>query len=430
MIDLISPLALGIISGLISGFIPGVGNFATLLILLPILYQFDPIQILVLYVALTTISQYIGSIPAITYGVPGESSSIPAVIESKNLKNSQEVYQSIVQSAIGSTFGGLVVLLVTWLSLDYIMLTVKFFDTKVQLLLYCFMLILMTFILKTNKWYINILLMILGMCLGMIGYNKWFQSDALTFGISQLYGGIPLVIVMIGLLGIPEILKNFKIKQSYKPLVMNKIKINFNLGSSVWYSLIGFIGGLAPGLTTTMSSQLAYLYSKIKKSTPVQSITASETANNAGAFSQLIPLILLGIPLVGSEALVLNLIEAKGYFLGITNFETTFGILAICLLVVNGVGLVLAWPLASRITKLFNFNINFVYIAIILIFIGVIIWIGIDNYQLFFYMITFLLILPLSYLLRKYDTMPLIFAFLIHDRVFELSLRTVDLYFS
>ena len=64
------------------------------------------------------------------------------------------------------------------------------------------------------------------------------------------------------------------------------------------------------------------------------------------------------------------------------------------------------------------------------IFIGVIIWIGIDNYQLFFYMITFLLILPLSYLLRKYDTMPLIFAFLIHDRVFELSLRTVDLYFS
>jgi putative tricarboxylic transport membrane protein len=288
----------------------------------------------------------------------------------------------------------------------------------------------MTFILKTNKWYINILLMILGMCLGMIGYNKWFQSDSLTFGISQLYGGIPLVIVMIGLLGIPEILKNFKIKQSYKPLVMNKIKINFNLGSSVWYSLIGFIGGLAPGLTTTMSSQLAYLYSKIKKSTPVQSITASETANNAGAFSQLIPLILLGIPLVGSEALVLNLIEAKGYFLGITNFETTFGILAICLLVVNGVGLVLAWPLASRITKLFNFNINFVYIAIILIFIGVIIWIGIDNYQLFFYMITFLLILPLSYLLRKYDTMPLIFAFLIHDRVFELSLRTVDLYFS
>ena len=122
------------------------------------------------------------------------------------------------------------------------------------------------------------------MCLGMIGYNKWFQSDALTFGISQLYGGIPLVIVMIGLLGIPEILKNFKIKQSYKPLVMNKIKINFNLGSSVWYSLIGFIGGLAPGLTTTMSSQLAYLYSKIKKSTPVQSITASETANNAGGW--------------------------------------------------------------------------------------------------------------------------------------------------
>lgn len=430
MIDLISPLTLGIISGLVSGFIPGVGNFATLLILLPILYQFDPIQILVLYVALTTISQYIGSIPAIAYGVPGESSSMPAVIESKNLKNSSEVYQSIVQSAIGSTFGGLIVLFLTWISIDYIMLTIKFFDTKVQLFLYYFILILMTFIIKSNKWYINLMLIGIGMSLGMIGYNKWLQSSVFTFGIKELYGGIPLVIVMIGLLGIPEILKNFNIKKYYKPLVDQKIKIQFNLLSSIWYSVIGLIGGLAPGLTTIMSSQLAYLYSKMKKVSPIESITASETANNAGAFSQLIPLILLGIPLVGSEALVLNLIEAKGYFLGITNFEDTFKILAICLLIINAVGLILAWPLARKITKLFDVNMSLIYTMIIVTFIAVIIWIGIDNYQLSFYIITFLLILPFSFILKKYNTMPLIFGFLIQDRVFELTFRSVHLYLN
>ena len=103
MTELLLPGLVGIIAGFVSGFIPGIGNFAALLVIFPYLYTLDPVQVLVLYVALTTISQYIGSIPAISYGVPGESSSIPAVIESKNLKNSKQTYQAIVQSAIGST---------------------------------------------------------------------------------------------------------------------------------------------------------------------------------------------------------------------------------------------------------------------------------------------------------------------------------------
>ena len=69
MTELINPAIIGVLTGLVSGCIPGIGNFASLIIIFPYLINLEPMQILILYVALTTISQYIGSIPAITFGI-------------------------------------------------------------------------------------------------------------------------------------------------------------------------------------------------------------------------------------------------------------------------------------------------------------------------------------------------------------------------
>ena len=163
MTELINPATIGILAGLVSGCIPGIGNFAALLILFPYLINLDPLQIIILYTALTTISQYIGSIPAITFGIPGESSSMPAVIESRKLKDSQQIYQAIVGSAVGSTFGGLVVLALTWMVLDYLIYTVHFFNTLIQFSLYCALLGAMILIHKENKYWVNVLLIMAGL---------------------------------------------------------------------------------------------------------------------------------------------------------------------------------------------------------------------------------------------------------------------------
>jgi len=428
MIELINPATIGILAGLISGCIPGIGNFAALLILFPYLINLEPIQIIILYTSLTTISQYIGSIPAITFGIPGESSSMPAVIESRKLKNSEQIYQAIVGSAIGSTFGGLVVLALTWLVLDYLIYTVHFFNTLVQSFLYCALLVAMVLIHKDNRYWVNVLLIMAGFGLGLIGYEKVTMTKIMTFDSHLLYQGLPMVVVVIVLLGIPEVLKNYNTKVNYKTFDFKPGKVSFKWISNSWYSVLGFIGGLAPGLTTTMSSQLAWIDAKSRNKTPVETIVASETANNAGAFSQLIPLLLLGIPLIGSEALVLGLVESKGFRLDTTTFRDMFLIVGICLVFLNIIGLCLAWPFAKHIIKIFRINIKFLYVTILVVLFAVVVYVGFSNYQTVYYVLVSLALMPLAYVLRRLDTMPLIFAFLVHDKMIDAGYRLVSLY--
>lgn len=427
--ELITPSIVGIVCGLVSGLIPGMGNFASLIIIFPYLVNLEPAQILVLYVALTTISQFIGSIPAITFGIPGESSSVPAVIESRNLKSPQQIYQAIVGSAVGSAFGGGIVLFLTWLAIDWLMYSVHFFNSMIQFFIYCLVMLSMILIFKENKYWVNVLMILIGLGLGLIGYNTWAQTSIMTFGNMSLFQGLPMVVVVVMLLGIPEILKNYATKLEYKNSEITSSGFRFNWLKSSWYSLIGFFGGLTPGLTTTMSSQLAWIEAKRhKENTAVDRIVASETANNAGAFSQLLPMILLGIPLLGSEALVLGLMEGKGFKLNEETFKDVFIIVSVSLVFINLVGLCLAWPLARHIIKIFQFNIQKIYIILMCVFVAMVVWVGYINYQTLYYVITAICLFPLAYVLRNKDTMPLIFAFLIHDRIIDAGYRLYVLY--
>jgi TctA family transporter len=177
-----------------------------------------------------------------------------------------------------------------------------------------------------------------------------------------------------------------------------------------------------------MSSQLAWIDAKTRNKTPVERIVASETANNAGAFSQLIPLLLLGIPLIGSEALVLGLVESKGFRLDTTSFHDMFMAVGVSLVFLNIIGLCLAWPLAKHIIKIFKINIKLLYLTILVVLAMVVVYVGFTNYQTAYYIIVAIALMPMAYLLRKLDTMPLIFAFLVHDKMIDAGYRLISLY--
>lgn len=425
---MIEAACLGIVLGVVAGIIPGIGSFICLLLVWPLLPDYSINELLLLYVSMASISQYIGSIPAIIYGIPGEGSSYPAVAESRNLTTQEKVSHAISGSAFGSMFGGVVVVLLCFFMAEYVQLLKHFYSTKLFVFLLLFVLSLMIFTISNHKM-INIFFIATGLFLGLIGYNPYLDFKFLTFNSFNLWGGLPLPVVLICLFAVPQI--TYYLDDSVKKekeKIYSLARLYFlNPLALVGSTMVGFIGGLVPGLTTVFSSTFAYGLSKFFTNDPVDRIVVSETANNAGAFSQLLPLLLFGIPIVSSEALLLFFMEQKGYTVESFSFGTFIPTLAFTLLIVNVVGFLLAWPLSRYVKIFYSIDIRKIMIFLLVCLFGVVIYTGYVNYNTIFYVTCFLILAPLGVFLRKFNTLPLVFAFLIHDKLLEGLFRFFQL---
>jgi putative tricarboxylic transport membrane protein len=420
----IQPILFGSLLGLISGLLPGVGNFVLLLIATPILLTMNPVDILITYTALVSISQYIGSVPATMFGIAGESSSFPAVIEAKKLKSVDEISEAISGAAIGSFYGSFIVVALCFIFAPYLDNIKYLFSTKLYVILLSTSLVLMCIISKQSI-VTNVLLVIFGLFLGSIGYNTAFSTPFLTFDNIYLYSGLPFIVVSIMLFAVPQLLQNTKIKDSSDFFnVPSKFKIHrLNILTSTVYSFIGFITGLVPGLTTVLSSYTAYFVSTVITDNPIKRIVASETANNSGAFSQLLPMLLFSIPILSSEAYLLNLLDMKGFnpnYLEVSNLITA---ICVSLIAINLIGLLLAWPMAKYIGYLYAIKMSTIMYFLLFLLLLLVVYLGYAHNSLNFYLLSCIGLLPITYLLRNIDTTPLVFAFLIQDPLLDNILR-------
>lgn len=414
------PHLVGVGLGLVSGLIPGVGNFVLMLLVWPFLSVFGIVELLIMYASMAAISQYIGSIPAIVYGIPGESSSYPAVAESRNLTSVSQVSQAISGSAFGSVVGSLAVVGLCYAFVEYTDLIKYFYSTKILVGLLLLVTLVMIFTVN-NRWWVNFMLILSGIGLGMIGYNSYLNINFATFGNMHLYAGLPMPVVLICLFAIPQMLHHWdteitkSLNKTYelgRLYILNPVAL---LGSTV----IGFFGGLIPGLTTVFSSTAAYNASMLFTKDPVKRIVVSETANNAGAFSMLLPLLIFGVPLIGSEAILLFLMEQKGFNLVQFKFSDFLPELALGLVVVNAVGFMIAWPLSKMVPSFYRFNIKIIISLLIIALFFVTLYTGYMNYSMAYYLVCFVVLAPLGVLLRNVDTLPLVFAFIIHNKLID-----------
>jgi hypothetical protein len=113
------------------------------------------------------------------------------------------------------------------------------------------------------------------------------------------------------------------------------------------------------------------------------------------------------------EILIFNLAETNYYNLTAEFKNLLHTPLLPTVIVLSGVaGLILSWPLARYCSMVFRMPITLLKTFLLSIVLGSLFYLGIENNMLWYYILILIFFIPIGYLLRKNDVIPLIFSFI------------------
>jgi putative tricarboxylic transport membrane protein len=433
---------LGTLLGFISGIIPGVGNTIMILGSYPLLKDASLLQMLVYYLAIVSSSQFSGSVVATVFGVPGESSSLPAVIEGNRMFHRGVGNFAISNAALGSVLGAFVAVVAVYSVLPFaIELIKRFYNNNVQMVI----LILATTsicVLMGKSVRQNICVFAIGILLGLVGTNYVpnyvFLPQIIPYEtFPLLLTDLPLFPIIISCYVFPVLLQTYSMfsgfdtKQKYidnNRFVEHIKEFVRNISSSLRGSVFGCFIGLVPHIGSSVASNLSYAierrfglkHKQYNKNGDIKTLVAAETANNSTGLVGLLPLILIGIPISASEAMLLGYIDINNYDI---NYETTvesgmFETIVIWFIVINTVSFLLAWPLVRYVNLLQKINIKHMLWGTGIALLALTFYLGYKNFEAVYHMTVLVALLPLGYWLRKAEPMILMVAFILQDKLF------------
>lgn len=432
---------LGLIAGIITGILPGVSILATMAILYPFLLSFDTVNAIILYVTLGACVNYFASVSGTFFGVVASPTAIPSMIEGHALFKKGFGDTAIMHAAIGSFIASIFALLLTIGLLEFLFLFYKLFNSTVKLSIF-FIAIVFFVLTASNKWWISFIFTGIGLFLGSVGFREGTTQEFMTFGIAPLYSGLPFISILLGILVIPHLILNFE--SSQKNIKFNPISLSGyakNLKEMLSYkwiifrsSLIGYASGFVPGMTYILGVSISYGITKRKKQKEktyekgdLHCLVSSECANNSGALSVILPLLLIGIPITGSQTMIYSIALNNGIDLTVEYFQSMYSSVILAYILTSLICIFIAGKYVNWISILKGVNFKYIYIIIILILMFTVFLIGSRTLQEWYHVVVLLCCFPFGYVLRKFDTTPIIYSFILADHIYYSSRSIIAL---
>ncbi len=310
---------LGCLLGTMVGILPGLGPLATIAMLLPFTYGLEPLTALIMLAGIYYGSQYGGSTTAILINLPGEVSSVVTMLDGHQMALQGRAGVALATAAIGSFVAGTLGTLV--LAAFAYPLTQLVFNFGAPEYFSLMLLGLIGAVVIASGSVVKAIGMILiGLLIGLAGVDVNSGELRYTFGLAELWDGVDIIIVAVGLFTIAEIIVSLENRER-RDSVIGKI-------NSLWPSWqdirkmtpailrgtsIGAAVGVMPGAGLSVASFLSYTVEKRVSKTPelfgkgaIEGVAGPEAANNAAAQTAFIPTLMLGIPGSATMALMLG----------------------------------------------------------------------------------------------------------------------------
>lgn len=369
--------------GTIVGVLPGLGPTMTMAMLLPIAFSLgDPLGAIILFGGIFYGSMYAGSITSILLGLPGESSAIVSVFDGYQMTKRGRAGAALLSNGIGSFVGGLLATTaIVFVARPIVDLAVKLSPADYFALI---AFALATTTLMGDRLWPGLFSVTAGLAIGMIGTHAISGDERFVYGIVELRSGIDLSLVAIGLYAIGEVALNLANLGTApaKPAVIGKLYMTReewrrSIPPYLRGSVLGFIVGVLPGLSSTVASFLSYNMERRLSKRPwefgrgsIEGLAGPSAADNAGSAGSMVPLLTLGIPGTAATALMLGALQGFGVQTGPlmlqNNSELVWGVIG-GLLVANAMLLVMNVPLVGLWVKLLKVPGAVLYPLIIVI---------------------------------------------------------------
>ena len=358
----------GAVIGTIVGVLPGIGPVGGIAILLPLAFKLSPAAALILLTALYYGTMYGGSTTSILMNVPGEASSVATTFDGYQMAQQGRAGPALAIAAVGSFIAGtLSIIALTLFSPPLAGLGLRFGPPEYFALM-AFGLSAVSSL--AGESLIKALLsMGFGLMLATVGTDLVTGVPRYTFGVPYLLDGIDFVVVVIGLFAISEVLASVvEARGAVRvPIRLERIWLSArDFADSFWAiirgTVIGFYIGILPAAGATIASFLSYSVEKQVARDPttfgkgdIRGVASPESANNAAAVGNMIPMLSLGIPGSSTTALMLGALLVLNVVPGPTLFvkhpDVVWGLVA-SMYVSNLMLLILNLPLVGLFVRI------------------------------------------------------------------------------
>ncbi|SLN58867.1 Tripartite tricarboxylate transporter TctA family protein [Falsiruegeria litorea R37] len=330
----------GVVLGQFVGAVPGIGPIMAMAIAIPFTFGLDPLPAIAFLVGVNKGGLVGGAVPAVLMNTPGTPDAAATAMDghplAKQGKPLKATKMALFSSITGDTFSDIVLITV---SAPLAILALRMGPIEVVALMIFAFSILAGLI--GNSLTKGIIAAALGLLFASVGQDPENFTPRLIFGYWDVFDGLPLPSVAIGMLAISEILHRMSLAHgNVQSAIVTKDTGNPDDRRVTWAeywscrftmlrgATIGTILGAMPGIGSTAAAFMSYAMTKAASKEPetfgkgnLHGIAASESANSAVVGSNLIPLLTLGIPGSVGAALIISAFMIHGMQPGPLLFE-------------------------------------------------------------------------------------------------------------
>ncbi|UWR39508.1 tripartite tricarboxylate transporter permease [Sulfitobacter sp. W074] len=321
----------GVLLGTVVGVLPGLGSMATLAMLMPITYHIDPSYAVIMLAGIYYGAAYGGSTASILLNMPGTVTSVVTGFDgypmSQNGKAGVALFMTAIASFVGSMIGA-VMLAVLTVPLAGVAMQ---FGPQEYFMLMTFALVAAS-LLSSRQPIKSLITVVFGILLGIVGLDLNSGAARFTFNTPELFDGLPLVALALGLFGLPEIIatsgggpdtKMAAQHVSLRSMLPSREEWKRSILPMLRGTGIGAFFGALPGTGGTIATFMSYTLEKRVSRHPerfgkgaIEGVAAPESANNAAIQTAFIPTMSLGIPGDAVMAMILGVLIVHGVIPG------------------------------------------------------------------------------------------------------------------